>query len=64
MNTGKQHRRTIYKGWSRKSKVEGIAHMLIKMNLELQIIKKKDEKWQEHMVALSLRWHYKLTIPL
>ena len=41
MNTGKQHRRTIYKGWSRKSKVEGIAHMLIKMNLELQIIKKK-----------------------
>ena len=41
INTGKQHRRTIYKGWSRKSKVEGIAHMLIKMNLELQIIKKK-----------------------
>lgn len=41
MNTGKQHRRTIYNGWSRKSKVKGIAHMMIKMNLELQIIKKK-----------------------
>lgn len=44
MNTGKQHRRTIYNGWSRKSKVKGIAHMLVKMNLELQIIKKKYDK--------------------